>query len=717
MEALGKKYLFLCVYFLLALTLIWPLLGEGYFITLDMQFGPHSFSDFTFQDLYGFSSNPYGANLPLRLVLDPLSQMMGMELMEKALLFAVLFLCGAGMHLSLPEDLKGSRYFAGLLYMLNPFVFVRFLSGHWMFLLSYAFWPLALKAFIDFLERPSQKHALEKASLLTALVAVSSHGILLLLVAYACAFMFRLAGSLDKRGLLAKTAVLAGLVLLLNLFWILPSLLLFSPTFNGAPASAYLEDFGAQGGDLPLPVALLSMHGFWREGFTYTKDVFSLWQAPFLVIAVLACIGLFVLISRKNPLGFPLAILFVLAFLLAMGSKGPLDWIFSLFGDSIPVYFIFRDTQKIVGLMCLVYSILGAYGTHHILQMLKGNRMAAPLLLLLLSVPVIYNYGFFGFLDQARLTQYPEDWVKAESIISSDPTQTSILVLPPHTYMEFPWVNAPFGTIGNPAGAFFSKPAITAAAVETRNIYSDVKNPQTAYLSHLFSKRNEVNNTAELLLPLNARYIIVIMDQRDSLDAVTLLYQKPDIEFLFKGRNIMLFRNNLARGRFFASDDPGTGDFSVLTNPGSQIRYSPDVEYSMVTPASYRISGSDYPYIVYGGEYMDYFTYPGSPVSSWHGIGSAFQSPSPGVFENRFFYVVLTLFILSWAVGFVLLSGQGTKAALPIVLASAVVFMLSIIGILTPAIMGTLLVPSVAIALALRYVSNLPAFVAKYVRI
>jgi hypothetical protein len=99
---------------------------------------------------------------------------------------------------------------------------------------------------------------------------------------------------------------------------------------------------------------------------------------------------------------------------------------------------------------------------------------------------------------------------------------------------------------------------------------------------------------------------------------------------------------------------------------------------------------------------MDYFAYSGSPVSPWHGIGSAFET-SPGVFENRFFYVVLALFLISWAAGFVLLSGQGMKAAVSVALASVAVFILAIIGVATPAIMGTLLALSVAIALALRY--------------
>jgi len=697
-----KLLLPLAVYLLLALILMWPLLGKGYFITLDMQFGPNSFSDNTFPDFYGLSSNPYGANLPLRLALDAVSRFIGMDLVEKALLFSILFLCGASMHLSLPEELGDSRYFAGLLYMLNPFVFVRFLAGHWSLLLSYAFWPMALMSFIGFLDNPSRKGSLVKTALLCALASVSSHGILLLLSAFACVFIVRLALSPDKRALLGRTLLLGGAVLLLNMFWIVPSLLLFSSTYSPAPASAYLSDFGSSGGGIPLPLALLSMHGFWRGGFTYTKDVFLPWQAFFIAIAAIAYAGLLVLLRRNDPLALSLPIIFMLAFLLALGSASPLAGLFSMFGDSFPLYFIFRDTQKFVGLMCLVYSLLGAYGANHALQMLKG-RASAVGLCLLLSIILISNFGFFGFLGQARLTQYPDDWMKAEGMMSKDTSQTNILVLPLHSYMEFRWVNSSSGTIGNPAPDFFSKPVIAASAIETSDIYSDSATPQTGYLASLFPKRKELNNTAELLLPLDARYIIVMMDQDDSLDWVYLLYNKPGVELLFKGDTIMLFRNDLARGMFFGSTDPGRGNFSGPGNPGATGGYSPDVSYEAVTPAYYRVSATASPYVVYAGQYLGSFAYSGSAVWPWHGIGSAFQPAAPGVFENRLFYLSLSLFLLSWAAGFCLLSGSGARAAPGVAIASAAIFLLSINGIITLPMMGALLVLSAVIALALRY--------------
>ncbi|MCX6774218.1 MAG: hypothetical protein NTY68_04470 [Candidatus Micrarchaeota archaeon] len=167
-------------YIAIAIIIMVPLLPSGYYLALDMQFGPNSFSGNSFKDFYGLGANSYGGQLPLNMALAAVSDIISVEWTEKILLFAILAICGIGMHTALPKELGISRYFAGLLYMLNPFVFLRFLVGHWTLLLSYAFFPLAVFSFIDFLKKPNDWSKLANAALMAMIVALSSHGAVLL---------------------------------------------------------------------------------------------------------------------------------------------------------------------------------------------------------------------------------------------------------------------------------------------------------------------------------------------------------------------------------------------------------------------------------------------------------------------------------------------------------------------------------------------------------
>ena len=698
------KYYTVLVYAILALLIMLPLLGQGYYLTLDMQFGPNIFSDSKFGNLYGYAPSSYGAYLPFKMIFTALSQLISIEIIQKIFLFLILFLCGFCMHISLPKELGNSRYFGGFLYILNPFVFARFLAGHGTLLLSYAFWPLAIKFFLDFIKNPGDNRILAKVALITMLASISSHGVILLLVAYLAIFIVYSLKSSSFQLLAKQTLVLAIVVLAMNLFWIVPTLLMFEDVYSPASTEAYLADFGSDGGELPVSLAVLTMHGFWREGFTYTKDVFGFWHIPYLIIAALSALGLFVLLKKRKMLALSLLTVFVVAFLLSLGAFNPLLWILTFFEEYIPIHFIFRDSQKFVGLLCLVYSVLGTYGVHYLTQKTESGKRTT-LLLALLAVPLLYNFGFFGFLDQIGLTTYPEDWIEAERIMAADNISSSILVLPLHLYNTYSWVNNSQKTLANPAAQFFSKSVTTARNIETEHVYSDVKDPRGHYLKYMFNNRQYINNTAEMLLPLNARYIILLKNDQDSIHYLWLFHRVggvEDIELLLDGPTLYLFRNNLVKGPFFASKENGSGSYDELMDLTGRGLYSPDVSYEEITPASYRVLDSPYPYVVFTKNYNRFIEFEGSPVFSWHGLANGFGFGDPGIIENRLFYLTLALFLLSWLIALVLISDASAREAVVLAFLFVVVFFLAINGILKPSGLGVLIVLSVFGAVALK---------------
>ena len=151
---LSKHCFYYFVFSILSLVLVMNFFSPGYILTLDMIFTPDTFriSD----SFYGLS-NQY-STLPLYAFLDFLSIFFSNEIIQKLLFFLVFFVSGVSMYKLCPEEWGIGRYFAGFLYMINPFIYVRFLAGHWLILLAYAVSPIVIKSFMDFFEFPSPFH-------------------------------------------------------------------------------------------------------------------------------------------------------------------------------------------------------------------------------------------------------------------------------------------------------------------------------------------------------------------------------------------------------------------------------------------------------------------------------------------------------------------------------------------------------------------------------
>src|SRR3990172_15986 len=164
-------------YFLFCLIILWPLLKPGYVFALDMVFTPVLRWPTEFSQAFLFQ----GALALTNLVLPS-------GLIQKLILIAILFLAGLGMHVAAPVNNRWARYFAGFLYLINPFVYARFLYGHYLLLLAYAFLPWAYKSFLLFLRQPNWPNALKVFGWSFLIIHASAHSALFLLIVYAITF-------------------------------------------------------------------------------------------------------------------------------------------------------------------------------------------------------------------------------------------------------------------------------------------------------------------------------------------------------------------------------------------------------------------------------------------------------------------------------------------------------------------------------------------------
>ncbi len=535
------------VFALLALAVIAPLGTSGYIFELDQT--PYA------RDLWSFEVHvsQYGSNVPI-LFFRLLDAFLPGYIVQRIFLFTVIYLSGITAYLLVPPGDEIPRYYAGFLYAINPFTYIRIDAGQWGILLSYSLIPLATLLLKESFERGSIRRAL-LFSLVASLMAVDSHMLLLGLIVWTIAFLLYLArGSrVLKVGLAA-----AASFLLLNIYWICPAI--SSPGVISTVGLADLAVFAPRS-DVPIQLALASMYGFWRPYIT-TKDVLPGWELLFVIILFLAVYGAASgwRDRRSGPLIKALSIAGILGFFLAMGIWfGPSAWILSR-----GIMRGMRDSHKFVALLALAYSYLGARG----LREIPGGRYRVVLLL----VPLIFSFTMFtGFCGQLVPTDFPRDWYEVRAYLDSKGHDYRILFLPWHGYMDFSWIKNRDKRIHTPAALFFNQRVVQASNVEIIGKYRELFTPDQAFVDYLIYHGNDVHRMGELLSLLNVRYVILAKEV--DYKSYQFLFRQKDLKLVTETEHLYLLENLHPSFSVYQ-----TSGLSYVSNPEELIRLSDKVD-------------------------------------------------------------------------------------------------------------------------------------------
>ena len=185
-----KKYFPHLIFAAVTLAIMLPLYQSGFVFLLDMVFTPSLDLGKHFQD------GIFPASMPLTVLVKLFSFVLPIDVIQKIILSLLLFLPGLFMfklaRLFLPMKWA---VLSGIFYILNPYVYERFLAGHWYVLLGYAFFPLLVKLFLEFLEKQNNKNFFKFAFLFSVYPILSLHWayiafwfLILLGVVYLCWF-------------------------------------------------------------------------------------------------------------------------------------------------------------------------------------------------------------------------------------------------------------------------------------------------------------------------------------------------------------------------------------------------------------------------------------------------------------------------------------------------------------------------------------------------
>jgi hypothetical protein len=589
---LRKDWVPYLVYGVLALAILGCLLLPGYVLTLDLNITPTPDYHQYFWGLSEWSISVYAGGIasnPFFFIVQLLAKIIPIWVIEKLILFLILFLSGLGAHKLISNKSPGC-YFVGILYMINPFVYSRFMAGQWGVLWAYAWLPIAISVFIQLLRERNWKNTIKMAFLATMVGLLQVQGFFILFLSCFIILFFKVIFDGNKTKVyqsLKWAAAAAGIFFVLNFYWLIPLFTSSGTILNQLSEADQLAFISKGTSESGILFNILSLHGFWRENYTYAKDIIPFWWLLFTLILFLAVYGF---ISKAFPLSKPtrlkpnvkevspedieedkrthparlwlpisFAVIGVTGFILALGvamdyTRPFFEWLW----NKMPFFKLFRDSQKFVALLCLSYAYLGGLGVNELANMLK-QQIQRPLkiglivlIVLSLATPFAYSFTMFGFHSQLGVTDYPEEWYEVNDYLNQDSNDVNVLFLPWHMYMDFNWLPNTDKRLLNPSQQFFDKPVIAGDNMEILSIYSQSTDPISKYIELILPRGNEVNNLGELFAPLNVKYIILVNEA--DYESYDFLYRQEDLKIELQKSGITLFKNEHTTSRTYATN-------------------------------------------------------------------------------------------------------------------------------------------------------------------
>lgn len=499
-----------------ALLVLWQMLLPGYVLTLDAVFVPHVGLNLGVSGFYNDS--------PVQIALWLINSFFAGWIVQK-LMLAALFFCLAFLAVRfLPAPKKfGANYWAALFYALNPFVYERFLAGHWTLLFAYAFLPPLVHCLLEFFSEASHKK-LYWITFWTLMIGVFSLHVLtmVVLVIAACFAVGLIAAAKDKIRFwrLSKFAALFGAVFLVaSSYWLIPAFAGKGASHMDSFGVANQEAFKTAGANGPeTAFNVLALYGFWGERETWSdyflspRDHAAFWSISALALFAIVGVGIGRAFKDRKKEAFFFAAVGAGAFVLSCGLgegvfKGFNSWLFAHVG----FWRGFRDTQKWSVLIALAYAYFGAWGACAVMERLKaGTTRCKIFLFIIFCIPVLYAYPMVGgFARQLKPVWYPQSWYDAKEVLDAAPVGGQVLFLPWHQYLSL-YFNQNLVS-ANPAKGFFGSRIVAGDNMEIGGVFSQSGDQDNLTIqSIILDEDMKPDEAIKQLEQREIRYILVL---------------------------------------------------------------------------------------------------------------------------------------------------------------------------------------------------------------
>jgi len=517
----------------LAVLVAGPLLGRGWLLLLDFPSGP-AHSDVTFWPQAG--SGDLGNGLPLELLRLVLAHAVGPSAADKVFILLPIVVGGPGMF-RLARRLGAGilpALYAGVVATINPFTLDRMLAGHLFLLLATALLPWALVPVLDALEgRGSRRGMLGVGVWLAALAAIDVH------VAGMYAGLVVLAALLARGGArerLELVAVSIGCALVLSSYWIVPNLLHSGPSRAGV---ADLTSYATRPTGWRVLPTLLALYGFWRDEFARPAAQHPWLYALVVPLVALAMVGVVVLAGRgRSRVALFLASAGVLAVLLAGGTSfPPTAGAFRFVYQHVGWFRIYREPEKFVAVLVLVYALLGAFA----IEGLRRFGRTAGTVAALLGVALTLGYGyslFWGLGGRVSLSRYPPSWQVASETMDRLGSG-AVLVFPWRLYAVWSFTGGRI--VANPAPSFFERKVIVARGSGLPGSHDEAGDTVAARVRGILRERSQIRDLGRRVAPLGVRYVVLLHEA--DVGSYTFMRRQRDLRRIYRSEKITVYQS------------------------------------------------------------------------------------------------------------------------------------------------------------------------------
>lgn len=548
------KYYPHIVFFVIVFAIMFPLFfKDGFIFLLDMVWGPNIHISSPGGGVPGF--------FPLILIFKFLSFFLPASFIQKALLFTILYLSGFSMF-TLAKRIMPRKWatLSGVFYILNPYVFERFLSGQWLVILGYAFFPLVVFLFLRFLKNNSRKNLLSFILAFSIFPILSMHWAyisfwFLLLTAFVYFFKYVRSRRFDaqsflKSGQKSFNVIVLQLVLLLviNSFWLFN---FFGP--SGILEKITLNDFKAfQTQSDPVWGVffnVLSLYGFWQDSFFLPKDVFSFWWILTFAIAAFSFIGFYVLAKKRNVLALTTGIAFIPALLIGVGYGSTyVQPLCNFLFHHLPGFVGLRETEKVAGILAFAYALFFPLGVKTVFDYFFDEAKektkvvidGLSVFFVLIVCCLLVNNMFFGFSGQIESHPYPASWYAVEKIFANDPGTENVLFLPWHGYPQLAFAGNI--TVANPAQTFFSSHIISGRNLDNVYLEETAQGDWDTKMFNLLQNLESIDEDIGFLKSQKVNYIILA--KTSDWERYGFLDKSQNVRKVYEADEIVLYKVN-----------------------------------------------------------------------------------------------------------------------------------------------------------------------------
>jgi len=534
-----KKILPFIYFFVLVAIILGPILySKGMFFLLD--YIPHDIGINI--DTYLNGGRTFN-EIPIRFLFSLSYKVLGANIAERLFFSGSLFLAGLCLFYSLPKKMGlFPRLAAGTFYIINPFVYERFMSGHIFVLLGYAMLPICFMYFqkIFYTKELKGIDIFMSALFWTLTIMCSAHFLVITGILFAIAALTKFCCELPKmnkknisRHLLSIIKVVFYLIIL-NLFWIIPSLFYHPALIESFDINHFYAFKTASDPKFGSFINVLGMYGFWREATTneimLAKNYLPFWPSFLIPFFLLIIIGWKKIFKTNTSLAYTTIVLF----LIVMFLTAPYDFVYNVF-LTIPGFSGMREPEKISSILLLIYAIMAGYGLDY-LQKRWSKYWGNITILLFFIWVIVFSYKFlWGANNQIKTFSYPLSYLKMHEISQY---KKNVLVLPWKMYARYQFGNG--RTIIDPTRIFFESDVLATSDIGIDIIDKEQNYSGKEELIRKILKINDSQIWSESLEKIGMEYVFVNKINDDPK-------QKFDDTFLRKSNQFeLIYEDDLA---------------------------------------------------------------------------------------------------------------------------------------------------------------------------